>query len=112
MGKKTEESRVSYNQMAFDYDTSIEGRYTAFHIEELVNTVLLKENDRVLDVACGTGGFVVTAMTHAMKQLRSEFTKDIGKDKKTGMIMKRKLSKIKFLIWQKITILDLILIQI
>lgn len=55
MGKKTEESRVSYNQMAFDYDTSIEGRYTAFHIEELVNTVLLKENDRVLDVACGTG---------------------------------------------------------
>lgn len=50
MGKKTEESRVSYNQMAFDYDTSIEGRYTAFHIEELVNTVLLKENDRVLEM--------------------------------------------------------------
>lgn len=55
MGKKSEESRDSYNQMAFEYDTSDEGRYTAFHIAELVNTIGLKENDVVLDVACGTG---------------------------------------------------------
>ena len=33
------------------------------------------------NITIGTGGFVVTAMTHAMKQLMSEFTKDIGKDK-------------------------------
>ena len=33
------------------------------------------------NITSGTGGFVVTAMTHAIKQLRSEFTRDIGKDK-------------------------------
>lgn len=55
MGKKSEESRDSYNQIAFEYDTSEEARYTAFHIAELVNTIELKENDVVLDVACGTG---------------------------------------------------------
>ncbi len=53
MGKKSEESRDSYNQIAFEYDTSEEARYTAFHIAELVNTIELKENDVVLDVACG-----------------------------------------------------------
>lgn len=55
MGKKSEESRNSYNLIAYEYDASSEGRYTAFHIKELVNTVELKENDVVLDVACGTG---------------------------------------------------------
>lgn len=55
MGRKSEESKASYNEIAFTYDTSREGRYTAFYIEELVNMVELKENDVVLDVACGTG---------------------------------------------------------
>lgn len=44
MRKKTEESRNSYNQMALEYDTSDEVRYTAFYIDELVNS------DVVLDI--------------------------------------------------------------
>lgn len=55
MGRKSEESRVSYNKIASEYDTSREGQYTRFHIEELMNTVDVKEGDAVLDVACGNG---------------------------------------------------------
>lgn len=38
-------------------------------------------DERVLDSSCGTGGFLVTAMTHAMKQLEAGFVRDIGKEK-------------------------------
>lgn len=55
MRNKTEESRRTYNKKAFEYDTSKEGRYTRFHIDELVGKIVLKENDAVLDVACGNG---------------------------------------------------------
>ena len=64
MGTKTEESRETYNQMALEYDTSDEGRYTAFHIEELVNTIKLKENDVVLDVACGEDDIIMIQKMH------------------------------------------------
>lgn len=55
MNKKTEESRIAYNKIAFEYDTSREGQYTRFHIRELSNTIDLREGDIVLDVACGNG---------------------------------------------------------
>ena len=55
MNKKTEESRIAYNKIAFEYDTSREGQYTRFHIKELFNTIDLSEGDIVLDVACGNG---------------------------------------------------------
>ncbi len=55
MNKKTEESRIAYNKIASEYDTSREGQYTRFHIQELSNTVDLSEGDIVLDVACGNG---------------------------------------------------------
>ena len=55
VNQKTEESRMIYNKMAFEYDTSREGRYTRFHIEELLNTINLNEGDVVLDIACGNG---------------------------------------------------------
>ena len=32
MNKKTEESRIAYNKIAAEYDTSREGKYTRFHI--------------------------------------------------------------------------------
>ena len=51
MGRKSEESRVSYNKIASEYGTSREGQYTRFHIQELVNTVDVKEGDAVLDEA-------------------------------------------------------------
>ena len=55
MNKKTEESRIAYNKIASEYDTSKEGYYTRFHIKELSNTIDLSEGDIVLDVACGNG---------------------------------------------------------
>lgn len=55
MDKKTEESRIAYNKIAFEYDTSREGQYTRFHINELSNMIDLSEGDIVLDVACGNG---------------------------------------------------------
>ena len=55
MGQKTEASRLAYDKIASEYDTSREGQYTRFHIKELSNTVDLRENAIVLDVACGSG---------------------------------------------------------
>ena len=55
MSKKTEESRIAYNKIASEYDTSREGQYTRFHIKELSDLVDLSEGDVVLDVACGNG---------------------------------------------------------
>lgn len=55
MNKKTEESRIAYNKIASEYDTSREGYYTRFHIKELSNTIDLSDGDIVLDVACGNG---------------------------------------------------------
>ncbi len=53
--KKIEQSRITYNKIAFEYDTSTEGRYTKFHIKELSDTIDLSEGNVVLDVACGNG---------------------------------------------------------
>lgn len=55
MNQKTEESRIAYNKIASEYDSSKEGQYTRFHIMELSNTVDLREGNVVLDVACGNG---------------------------------------------------------
>ncbi len=55
MNEKTEESRIAYNKIASEYDTSREGQYTRFHIKELSNTIDLSEGEIVLDVACGNG---------------------------------------------------------
>ncbi len=55
MDKKTEESRIAYDKIASEYDTSREGQYTRFHIKELSDTIDLRKNDIVLDVACGNG---------------------------------------------------------
>ncbi|MCI9217864.1 MAG: class I SAM-dependent methyltransferase [Dorea sp.] len=55
MDRKTEQSRITYNKIAFEYDTSREGQYTKFHIKELTNTIDLSKGNAVLDVACGNG---------------------------------------------------------
>ena len=55
MNKKTEESRIAYNKIASEYDASMEGQYTRFHITELADTIELHEGNVVLDVACGNG---------------------------------------------------------
>lgn len=45
---------------------------------EMINP---KADERVLDSSCGTGGFLVTAMTHVMRELEKQFEKDTGKIK-------------------------------
>lgn len=55
MGKRTERSKITYNNMAAEYDTSPEGRYTRPHKAELIRRVVLRDGDSLLDVACGNG---------------------------------------------------------
>lgn len=47
-------------------------------VVEMINPTI---DEKVLDSSCGTGGFLVTAMAHAMGQLETDFVKDIGKEK-------------------------------
>ncbi|MDD5580692.1 MAG: type I restriction enzyme HsdR N-terminal domain-containing protein [Methylobacter sp.] len=38
-----------------------------------------KLDEKILDPACGTGGFLVTAMNHVVAQLKKDWAKDLGK---------------------------------
>lgn len=58
MGKRTERSKRTYNQMAAGYDTSPEGYYTKPHKAELIKQVVIRDGDSVLDVACGNGSLM------------------------------------------------------
>lgn len=55
MGRKTKQSQKVYNEMAWNYDSAPEGRYTRPHKEELTKKVMLRDKDNILDVACGNG---------------------------------------------------------
>lgn len=44
----------------------------------VVQMINPKIDEKVLDSSCGTGGFLVTAMTHVIAQLEEEFSKEIG----------------------------------
>ena len=46
---------------------------------EMINPKL---NERVVDTSCGTGGFVVTAMTHVIEQIEQSFVAELGVEKK------------------------------
>lgn len=48
-------------------------------VVEMINPKL---DERVLDSSCGTGGFLVTAMTHVIVQLENEFSKSLEKERK------------------------------
>lgn len=47
-------------------------------VVEMINPTV---SEKVLDSSCGTGGFLVTAMAHAMRQLEKDFIEDIGKER-------------------------------
>jgi type I restriction enzyme M protein len=47
----------------------------------VVKMVNSKIDERVLDSSCGTGGFLVNAMTHVIEQLETQFAQQIGKEK-------------------------------
>lgn len=44
-------------------------------VVEMINPKL---DEKVLDSSCGTGGFLVTAMTHVIKQIEIEFEQQLG----------------------------------
>lgn len=44
-------------------------------VVEMINPTM---DERVLDSSCGTGGFLVTAMTHAIKDLEMEYAIEMG----------------------------------
>lgn len=66
MGKKTEQSRITYNKMALEYDSSPEGSYTRAHKAELIKKVAVKNGDTILDVACGNG-FLISELSKNAK---------------------------------------------
>ncbi len=47
-------------------------------VVEMINPQI---DEKVLDSSCGTGGFIVTAMTHAIEQLEMQFSEQIGQPK-------------------------------
>ena len=44
-------------------------------VVEMINPLM---DEKVLDSSCGTGGFLVTAMTHVIDQLEDEFSASLG----------------------------------
>jgi type I restriction enzyme M protein len=48
-------------------------------VVEMINP---KMNERVLDSSCGTGGFLVQAMTHVINQLEEQISTSLGQSKK------------------------------
>jgi type I restriction enzyme M protein len=44
-------------------------------VVEMINP---KMNERVLDSSCGTGGFLVNAMTHVMNKIEKQFSEQLG----------------------------------
>lgn len=55
MGKKSQQSQKTYDEMARGYDNAPEGNYTRPHKAELLKKVTLRSGDNLLDVACGNG---------------------------------------------------------
>lgn len=53
-----EKSRESYNRKADDYDNTFDGRFTERFKELLLEEVITKPDDKVLDIACGNGTFL------------------------------------------------------
>lgn len=63
-----------------------------------VDMVNPKIDEKVLDSSCGTGGFLVTAMTHVIAQLETDFEKQVELPKKdwdydTKKILQEKISE-------------------
>lgn len=47
-------------------------------VVEMINPTI---DEKVLDSSCGTGGFLVTAMTHVIGDLRRDFSETLGKQR-------------------------------
>ncbi|MDR0785963.1 MAG: SAM-dependent methyltransferase [Treponema sp.] len=71
---------------------------------EMINP---KVNERVLDSSCGTGGFLVNAMTHVMEELEKKFIEETGIPKAEWNNDFQKCIRTESRRWRKPIILDL-----
>ncbi|KNY26404.1 class I SAM-dependent methyltransferase [Pseudobacteroides cellulosolvens] len=55
MDYKTEQSRSNYNRKAREYENTFDGKFTAPFKQYIYDHINVKDNDNVLDVACGNG---------------------------------------------------------
>lgn len=55
MDYKTEQSRSNYNRKAREYEKTFDGKFTAPFKQYIYDHIDVKDNDNVLDVACGNG---------------------------------------------------------
>jgi demethylmenaquinone methyltransferase/2-methoxy-6-polyprenyl-1,4-benzoquinol methylase len=55
MNKFEERSLIAYNKKAIGYDTPFDGRFTSKFKMMLLETVIIKSGNNVLDIACGNG---------------------------------------------------------
>ncbi|MDH6602918.1 ubiquinone/menaquinone biosynthesis C-methylase UbiE [Bacilli bacterium PM5-9] len=55
MNKFERKSRDAYNKKAFEYDKTPEGKFTRHFNDLIYKTILINQNDSILDVACGNG---------------------------------------------------------
>ena len=60
-------SKAAYNKIADHYDSSFDGKFTQKFKHLLAANMLLEENSRVLDVACGNGSLL--ALLNKQKSL-------------------------------------------
>ena len=67
MNKFNVKSKTTYNKLADNYDNSFDGKFTQKFKQLLVENLVLQENNRVLDVACGNGSLL--ALLNKQKKL-------------------------------------------
>jgi ubiquinone/menaquinone biosynthesis C-methylase UbiE len=58
MNKFNEKSKTAYNKKADDYENTFDGKFTRKFKTLLAENIALKNNQSILDVACGNGSFL------------------------------------------------------
>jgi ubiquinone/menaquinone biosynthesis C-methylase UbiE len=53
-----DKSRVTYNQLADNYDNTFEGKFTSDFKKLLLEEIIAETNHNILDVACGNASFL------------------------------------------------------
>lgn len=87
-------SKETYNYKAINYDDTFDGKFTRPFKKILLNKVQIKDNDTLLDVACGNG----TLLSEFKNKYNSYSLKGIGIDLSDEMIAiaKNKYSNLEF----------------
>jgi type I restriction enzyme M protein len=55
-------------------------------VDLVVRILNPRENDKVFDPACGTGGFLVATLAHRLRQLRAEYKRDVSDATQEGLL--------------------------